>query len=131
MPNFHLPAEDLEYAVLSLLWDLRTASVRELYERLGAPAGHVYTTTAKVVDRLREKGLIARRREGNAYVYSPAVDRREVERSRARNLLGRFLGVAPHAAVAALVEAVDEFNPDLLAELERAIKTRRSPEHGA
>ena len=131
MPNYHLPAEDLEYAVLSLLWDLRAASVRELYERLGAPAGHVYTTTAKVVDRLREKGLIKRRREGNTFVYSPAVDRREVERVRARSLVGRFLGGAPHAAVAALVEAVDEFSPDLLEELERAIKTRRSPEHGA
>ncbi len=131
MPNYHLPAEDLEYAVLSLLWDLRTASVRELYERLGAPAGHVYTTTAKVVDRLREKGLVARRRDGNAFVYSPAVDRREVERGRARYLVGRFLGAAPHAAVAALVDAVDDFNPGLLEELERAIKTKRSPEHGA
>lgn len=131
MLQFRLPADDLEYAVLALLWELRVASVRELHERLGIPAGHVYTTTAKVVDRLREKGLIARRREGNAFVYSPAVDRGEVERVRARHLVSRFLGTAPHAAVAALVEAVDEFDPELLEELEQAIKTKRSPGHGA
>lgn len=117
--------------MLTLLWELRTASVRELHERLGVPAGNVYTTTAKVVDRLRDKGLIARSREGNAYVYSPKVDRREVERVRARQLVSRFLGPVPHAAVAALVDAVSDIDPELLEELERAIQNKRSPGHGS
>ena len=130
MPHFRLPADDLEYAVLAALWELGTASVRDLHERLGVPAGYVYTTTAKVVDRLRDKGLIARRREGGAFVYSPAADREAVERARARQLLNRFLGPGPHAAVAALVEAVDDIDPGLLDELERAIRNRRSPNHG-
>lgn len=130
MPNFRLPSDDLEYAILAALWELRVASVRDLHGRLGVPAGHVYTTTAKVVDRLREKGLIARRREGGAFVYSPAVERREVELARARQLVGRFLGPGPHAAVAALVEAVDEIDPKLLEELERAIRQKRGTGHG-
>ncbi|HEX8978386.1 MAG TPA: BlaI/MecI/CopY family transcriptional regulator [Parasulfuritortus sp.] len=130
MPSFRQPADDLEFAVLTLLWELRTASVRELHERLGVPAGNVYTTTAKVVDRLRDKGLIARRREGSAFVYSPTVDRREVERVRARQLMSRFLGPAPNAAVAALVEAVSDIDPQLLEELERAIQDKRSRGHG-
>ena len=131
MPNFRLPADDLEYAVLAALWELRTASVRELHDRMGVRADHVYTTTAKVVDRLREKGLIARRREGGAFVYSPAVERGTVERARARHLVNRFLGPGPHAAVAALVEAVDEIDPELLEELERAIRSKRRSGHGA
>ena len=131
MTKFRLPADDLEYAVLALLWELRAASVRELHERHGVPAGNVYTTTAKVVDRLRQKGLIARRREGGAFVYSPAVERREVEQARARHLVSRFLGPGPHAAVAALVEAVDEIDPELLDELEHAIRDRRRSGHGA
>ena len=130
MSKFRLPADDLEYPVLALLWELRSASVRELHERLGVPAGHVYTTTAKVVDRLRDKGLIARRREGNSYVYSPAADRHEVERGRARQFVRRFLGAAPHAAAAALVDAMDEADPNLLQELERAISARKGSRHG-
>jgi len=131
MLNRRLPADDLEYAVLAALWELRAASVRELHERLGVPAGRVYTTTAKVVDRLREKGLIARRRERGSFVYRAAVERSVVERARARHLLSRFLGPGPHAAVAALVAAVDDVDPRLLEELERAIRAKRRSEHGA
>jgi BlaI family transcriptional regulator, penicillinase repressor len=131
MQNYRLPADGLEYEVMLLLWLLGTVSVRELHERLGVPAGRVYTTTAKVVDRLREKGLISRKRDSGGFVYSPTVDRQEVERVRARHLLNRFLGAAPHAAMAALVEAVDEIDPELLEELEQTIKSKRESDHGA
>jgi predicted transcriptional regulator len=66
MTSFLLPADELEYAVLARLWDLGAASVRELHEQLGEPVGRVYTTTAKVIDRLRAKGLIQRQRRGKA-----------------------------------------------------------------
>ena len=75
MPDFRLPADDLEYAVLSALWERGVGSVRDLYEQVGAPAGLVYTTIAKVVDRLRDKGLVERSRSGAAFVYAPAVQR--------------------------------------------------------
>lgn len=117
--------------MLTVLWELRTASVRDLYGRVGAPAGLVYTTIAKVVDRLREKGLVDRRREGSAFVYVPAAERRAVERARARQLVSRFFGPAPRSAAAALVEAVGEIDPELLATLERAIRDKKRPEHGA
>lgn len=125
MKHFRLPADDLEYSVLGALWDLGTASVRELHERLGAPQGLVYTTTAKVVDRLREKGLIQRQRKGAAFEYRPKVARETVERARARNALARLLGTTPRSAAAALVEAVEELDPLLLEELERAVAARR------
>ncbi len=131
MTRFRLPADDLEYAVLAELWQMGAASVRELHDRLGAPQGLVYTTTAKVVDRLREKGLIQRQRKGNAFLYRPRVAREEVERARARNAVTRLLGATPRAAVAALVEAVDDTDPALLEELERAVLARRRAKHGA
>ncbi len=130
MRSFRLPADDLEYAVLVELWQLGTASVRELHERLARPQGLVYTTTAKVVDRLREKGLVQRLRKGHAYLYSPRVAREEVERARAQSAVKRLLGPVPHAAVAALVEAVDAVDPALLDALERAVAARRKSKHG-
>ncbi len=130
MPKFRLPSDELEYAVLAELWRLGTASVRELHERFGAPADLVYTTTAKVVDRLREKGLIERRRKGQAFWYQACIAPQVVERARARNLVARLLSCAPRGAVAALVEAVDFIDPKLLGELERAVVARRSAKHG-
>jgi predicted transcriptional regulator len=129
--SFRLPADDLEYTVLAELWHLGAGSVRELHDRLGASKRLVYTTTAKVVDRLRQKGLIQRQRKGNAFVYRPRVAREEVERARARNAVTRLLGATPRAAVAALVEAVGEVDPQLLEELERAVAARRRSKHGA
>ncbi len=131
MPSFRLPADEREYAVLCALWDLRSASVRELHERVGAPDGLVYTTTAKVVDRLRDKGLIVRQRRGGAFAYAAAVERGAVERARARQLVARFLGPGPRAAVAALADAVDDLDPELLDVLERAIRDKKRSERGA
>lgn len=131
MKKFRLPADELEYAVLAKLWQLGSASVRELHEQVGAPAGLVYTTTAKVVDRLREKDLIRREGSGRAFVYRPKAAREAVEGARARNAVGRLLGTAPHAAVAALVEAVESVDPQLLDELERAVAARRRSKDGA
>jgi predicted transcriptional regulator len=131
MATFRLPADELEYAVLAQLWQLGSASVRELHDRLGARQGLVYTTTAKVVDRLRQKALIQRQRRGNAFVYRPRVAQDAVERARARSAVTRLLGATPRAAVAALVEAVDDADPQLLEELERAVLERRRAKRGA
>jgi predicted transcriptional regulator len=126
MTEFRLPADDLEYSVLAQLWELGSASVRELHERLGEPEGLVYTTTAKVIDRLRGKRLIQRERHGKAFVYRPLIEREVVDSARAQHTVGRLLGATPHAAVAALVEAVEAVDPNLLDELERAVAARRS-----
>ncbi len=131
MVRFRLPSDDLEYAVLRTLWGLGRASVRDLHDRVGGPEGLVYTTTAKVVDRLRDKGLIERYRQDGAFVYAPLIDRNVVERARARQLLSRFLGAGPSPAVAALVDAVDDIDPAWLDALEHAIQAKKGSDHGA
>jgi predicted transcriptional regulator len=131
MRSFVLPADELEYAVLSKLWELGTASVRDVHRDLGEPDGLVYTTIAKVVDRLRGKGLIQRERRGKAFLYRARIAREEVERARARDAVGRLLGPVPRAAVAALVDAVGAVDPALLDELERAVAEHRRTKGGA
>ena len=131
MKPFRLPSDDLEYDILAKLWELGVGSVRELHEQLGEREGLVYTTTAKVVDRLREKGLIERQPRGRAFIFRPRVAREEVEGARARKAVSRLFGTAPHAAVAALVDAVDAVDPKLLDELERLVIARRRSKDGA
>jgi predicted transcriptional regulator len=129
--QFRLPSDDLEYDILAKLWELGVGTVRELHEQLGGRDGLVYTTTAKVVDRLREKGLIERQPRGRAFIYRPRVAREDVESARARKAVSRLFGAAPHAAVAALVDAVDAVDPKLLDELERIVIARRRSKDGA
>jgi BlaI family transcriptional regulator, penicillinase repressor len=134
LPNmatkFRLPGGDLEYAVLSKLWELGSASAREIYTRVGEPQGLVYTTTAKVLDRLHAKGLVSRERRGTSFIYRPRVARDLVDNARAREFLKRLFGPAPRGAGATLVDAVESLDPALLDELAEAIAARRRIKHG-
>lgn len=130
MKRMRLPGGDLEYAVLAKLWDLGTATTRDIHSFVGEPSGLVYTTTAKVLDRLHEKGLVTRERSGKAFSYRARIAREVVDRARAHTVLSRLLGARPHTAVAALVEAVESIDPRLLGELERAVAARRRSKHG-
>jgi BlaI family penicillinase repressor len=130
MKQARLPGGDLEYAVLAKLWELGVASARDIHVQIGEPAGLVYTTIAKVLDRLHEKGLVIRKRDGKAFSYRARIARDVVDQARARTTLSRLFGSRPHAAVATLVEAVESIDPRLLDELERAVSARRRSRHG-
>ena len=128
--KFRLPGGDLEYAILAKLWELGHASARQIHAQLNEPMGLVYTTTAKVLDRLLAKHLVTRERRGKAFVYRPRVARPIVDRERARAFLSRLLGPAPHSSLAALVDAVDSLDPKLLDQLAEAVAARRGLKHG-
>ena len=131
MKEFRLPSDELEYDVLAKLWDLGAGTIRDLHDQLDQHEGLAYATTAKVVARLLEKGLIERYLSGYRFIYRPRVAREEVESARARKAVSRLFGTAPHAAVAALVDAVDAVDPKLLDELERLVIARRRSKDGA
>src|ERR1700747_1422360 len=92
--QFRLPGGDLEYAVLAKLWELGSATAREIHAQGGGPAGLVSNTTAK--------RLMTRERKGLAFIYRPCVARTVVDAERARVFLTRLLGPAPRAAMATL-----------------------------
>ncbi len=128
--RFRLPGGDLEYAVLAKLWELGSASTRDIHRQVGEPQGLVYTTIAKVLDRLHAKRLVDRERQGVSFVYRPRVDRDVVERARARTFLSRLLGATPRSAVATLVDSVESLDPKLLDDLARIVAARRRSRHG-
>ncbi len=127
MPRRHRPPGGaLEYAVLAALWDLESATARELHERVGQVDGLVYTTTAKVLDRLFAKRLVSRKRIGRSFVYKPAVAREVVEQERTTSALSALFGSEPRPAIAMLVDTVESIDPELLDELARVVRRRRA-----
>ena len=126
-----LPGGELEYAVLAALWELGLASARAVHERVGEPRKLVYTTTAKVLDRLHDKGLVSRKKSGKAFVYQAKVERSVIEHARATDVVTKMLGDEPRPAMAALVSAVEAVDPKLLDELERLVAARRRSGRGS
>jgi len=111
--------------VLVLLWEQGPLPGPEIHERVGVPLDLVYTTTAKVLDRLHAKGLVQRQPHRKTFRYTAAVERPATERARAAELLRALFGNEPRPALAALVDAVTEIDPDLLDELACIVDARR------
>lgn len=122
---------ELEYAVLSMLCQRGDASARELYDAIGAPQGLVYTTIAKVLDRLHEKRFVRRRKVGKAFVYRAVHKREEIERVRTNSALSQILGDEPAPAMATLVDAVEAIDPDLLDVLLLQVQAKRRARRGS
>lgn len=121
------PGGELELALLAALWSRNghEASARELHDEVGESRGIVYTTVAKVLDRLVEKRLVRRRRLGRAYVYSAVATRGETQRAMARSLLERIVGEDPRPAIAALLGAIEDVSPQLLEQLAAELAARK------
>ena len=67
-----------ELEILKVLWELRSATVREVYDRM-CPNGELAMNTIQTLLRIMdEKGLVSHRREGRAFVYEPRQSREKI-----------------------------------------------------
>jgi BlaI family penicillinase repressor len=93
-----------ELEILTVLWSLGPATVREVYDviRKRRPAAQ-YSTTLKFMQIMAEKGLVLRDESQRAHVYSAAKSREWTQRQLAGDLLERaFSGSAKALLVGAL-----------------------------
>jgi BlaI family transcriptional regulator, penicillinase repressor len=120
------PGGELEDAVLARLWARGSASARELYDDVSASRDIVYTTVAKVLDRLFAKGMVARKRSGRIYLYRAKIERDRTQRDLARDMVERLARHDARPAMAALVGAIEDVDPELLDELAALIEAKRS-----
>ena len=66
-----------EIDILKVLWELGSASVREVYERM-CPNGELAFNTIQTLLRIMdEKGLVKHASRGRTFVYSPAYSREQ------------------------------------------------------
>ena len=117
----------LEREVMDEAWRRGQVSVREVYERLDGRVA--YTTVMTTLDRLFKKGLLLRRREGRAFLYSAARSRDEMAASLTGGLLRGLLSGSTETARPFLSNLVDEVgnrDTELLDELERLVREKQA-----
>lgn len=92
-PNIKLTKFELE--VMSALWKISPASVREIQEQLPEKKRPAYTTVQTIIYRLEEKGAVRRiKKIGNAHIFEAAVTRQSAHRRLINELLDLFGGSA-------------------------------------
>jgi predicted transcriptional regulator len=121
------PFGPLEWRVLQALWEREAdTSVRDLQPDFPEMA---YTTLMTTMDRLHRKGVLARTKQGRAFLYRPAVTRAEFESARATEALRVVFqgdGTAVGQLMSFFVDAVGDHDRELLDELESLVKSRRA-----
>jgi BlaI family transcriptional regulator, penicillinase repressor len=112
-----------ETEVMSILWRLGEATVREVQDAIDRDDRPAYTTVQTIVQRLEQKGAVRRtRKEGNALFFEPAITRKSVYRRLVDELLDLVGGSQP--LLAHLVESGKLSLEDLKA-VEKAAKKGR------
>lgn len=94
---------DAELEILTVLWSIGPATVRQVYEVIRRQRPAQYSTVLKFMQIMAEKGLVHRDEKQRAHVYEPAKTREWTQRQLAGDLLERaFSGSAKALLVGAL-----------------------------
>lgn len=94
---------DAELEILTVLWSIGPATVREVHEVLNRRRPAQYSTVLKFMQIMAEKGLVHRDETQRAHVYEAAKPREWTQQQLAGDLLERaFSGSAKALLIGAL-----------------------------
>jgi BlaI family penicillinase repressor len=118
---------DAELEILTVLWSIGPATVREVYEVIRRRRMAQYSTVLKFMQIMAEKGLVHRDEKQRAHIYEPAKPREWTQRQLAGDLLERaFSGSAKALLVGAL--SARKATKEELAEMRRLLEEHRREE---
>lgn len=68
----------LEKQIMEILWERGESTVRGLLETHGNIQEYSYSTLITVMNRMSDKGLLTKRKEGKTFFYKPAYSKAEL-----------------------------------------------------
>jgi predicted transcriptional regulator len=110
-----------ELEIMKVVWELQTATVRDVYEALLRRRKIAYTTVMTMMNILEEKGYLKKRAEDKAHVYRPAQAKAKVIRAMVQEFVERVFNGAAQPLLVQLVKDRHLSEKDL-AEISRQIK---------
>ncbi len=81
-----------ELEILSVIWELETATVREVHEILNAKKPMGYTTVLKLLQLMDEKGLVERDKANRAHVYRAKIKQNDTGKQMLSDVLQKVFG---------------------------------------
>jgi len=120
------PLGQLEEAVMHVVWSQAgELSVGEVHAALPADTPLAYNTVKTTMERLAEKGILTRSREGKAYLYQATISREALERRIISAALDRLVEQFPQAVASFFAQPDPAMSEERLALLAEAIARRR------
>jgi BlaI family penicillinase repressor len=125
MPRHPTPhPTDVELQILEVLWQRGPSTVRQVHDALAANRDTGYSTTLKMMQVMREKGLLVRDDSVRPQLYDAAEDREHTQLQMVDDLIHKaFRGSATKLLMRVL--SASRVPPDELAEMQRLIQESR------
>ena len=86
------PPTASELAILQLLWDQGSLTVRQVHDALSEEKEVGYTTTLKTMQVMLERGFLTREAQGRGHIYAAAIAREDTQDKLLDNFLERAFG---------------------------------------
>ncbi|EAZ81371.2 BlaI/MecI/CopY family transcriptional regulator [Algoriphagus machipongonensis] len=99
---------EAELEILSLLWEKKEASVRQIHEEISKSKETGYTTTLKIMQIMHAKGMVSRNEKSRTHIYMPATNQGETQKSLLKNLMTTAFGGSAKKLV---MQALGQENP--------------------
>lgn len=109
-----------ELAILRFVVDNHPATVREVADHVANTTGQARTTVLTLMERLRKKKLLTRRKVKGVNRYSPRITRSELMHSLVNDFVGDVLGGSVSPFLAYLTEN-SSFSEEEVRELRRLV----------
>lgn len=116
----------LERQVLEETWRLGEVTVRDIHRAFDEKVA--YTTLMTTLDRLFKKNLLARRKDGRAFLYAANVSREDLDRGIKEDVVDGLLGQGADEVepiLACIVDTISERDRELLDELDRLVQEKK------
>jgi len=111
---------------MRVLWERGASSVDQVRSALPAQHRGAYTTIQTILNRLAERGLLTRKRQGKALIYAPRIAEAEYLTSSLHRALAGASQEARRAALVGLVGDLDPRELDDIRELADEVRSRRA-----
>jgi predicted transcriptional regulator len=117
---------DLQAQAMSALWRLGAGTVEQVRSELPARYRGAYNTVQTILNRLAERGLLERAREGRGFVYRPRMSEADYLSGTIRHTLAGASSDARRAALASIIGGLAPGELDRIEELARVADEKRA-----
>jgi predicted transcriptional regulator len=130
LPN-HRPRKlslgPLEREILNLVWNLGSATVKDIHERILADPDRelAYASVTTVLNRLTKKGWLICHKDERAFSWKAAISREEAQAIESYEQLHNFLSVSNPDLVASFADSLDTASLKQLEEIASRLEAVR------
>ena len=107
MPNTQSARSPLtrqELEIIKIVWNLKTATVRDVYETMREKRRIAYTTVMTMMRIMEGKGQLDKWQEGRAYVYKAKHPKERIIKEMVQEFVDRVFNGCPEPLVSQLIE---------------------------